>query len=147
MGHFTSGVTIVTTSDGERRYGMTVASFASLSLRPPLVLVCIGRRAEMHDAIPRTGHFAISILERSQSLLSSRFASPVDDRFDGVDVRDGALGDPLIDGALVNLQCRLHSTADGGDHTIFIGEVVEARVREADPLVYFRSGYRDLADF
>jgi flavin reductase (DIM6/NTAB) family NADH-FMN oxidoreductase RutF len=145
MSHFASGVTIVTTEQGGVLYGMTVASFASLSLRPPLVLICIEKSVKSHDAIAAAGQFGVSILAQSQAEISNRFASKIDDKFTGVAVRRGELGMPLIEGAICTLECRIHSELPGGDHTIFVGEVIHADTTEASPLLYFRSGYRDLA--
>jgi flavin reductase (DIM6/NTAB) family NADH-FMN oxidoreductase RutF len=145
MSHFASGVTIVTTEQGGVLYGMTVASFASLSLRPPLVLICIEKSVKSHDAIAAAGQFGVSILAQSQAEISNRFASKIDDKFTGVAVRRGELGMPLIEGAICTLECRIHSELPGGDHTIFVGEVIHADTTEAAPLLYFRSGYRDLA--
>lgn len=146
MSHFASGVTIVTTEHDGTRYGMTVASFASLSLHPPLVLVCIENSVKTHDAIAAAGKFGVSILAYDQAEVSGRFASKkVDNKFDGVPVRSGELGVPLIDNAMTALECRVHSSLPGGDHTIFVGEVMSTRSRETTPLVYFRSGYHQLA--
>ena len=146
MSHFASGVTVVTTAHDGTRYGMTVASFASLSLHPPLVVVCIECGVKTHDAIEAAGKFGVSILSAEQAEISGRFASKkVEDRFAGVSVRDGELGVPLIDGAICMLECRVHSRLPGGDHTIFVGEVVGAHTSEAAPLLYFRSGYHKLA--
>ena len=144
MSHFASGVTVVTTEHEGRQYGMTVASFASLSLHPPLVLVCIEKNVKSHDAIAASGKFAVNILENGQAELSNRFASRVEDKFAGVALHGGTLGLPLLDGALTTLECRLHGQLPGGDHTIFIGEVVDAQTRDGVPLLYFRSGYREM---
>ncbi|MDQ3281750.1 MAG: flavin reductase family protein [Acidobacteriota bacterium] len=144
MSHFASGVTVVTTEHEGRPYGMTVASFASLSLHPPLVLVCIEKSVKTHDAIAGAGAFGVSILALSQKDISGRFASKNDDKFSGVDVRRGELGIPLISGAICALECRVHTQLPGGDHTIFVGEVVDVQTIDAAPLVYFRSAYREL---
>lgn len=144
MSHFASGVTVVTTEHEGTRYGMTVASFASLSLHPPLVLVCIEKTVKTHDAIAGAGAFGVSILAQSQAEISGRFASKRDDKFDGVSVRTGELGMPLIEGAICALECRVHAQLPGGDHTIFVGEVVDSRVEDAPPLVYYRSAYREI---
>lgn len=144
MSQFASGVTVVTTEHEGTRYGMTVASFASLSLHPPLVLVCIEKSVKTHDAIGAAGKFGVSILAKSQAEISNRFASKSDDKFSGVSVRQGELGTPLIDGAICTIECRVHAQLPGGDHSIYVGEVVEAQTNEAAPLVYFRSGYREL---
>ncbi|HEX8618512.1 MAG TPA: flavin reductase family protein [Thermoanaerobaculia bacterium] len=144
MSHFASGVTIVTTEHEGRPYGMTVASFASLSLHPPLVLVCIEKSVKTHDAIAGAGAFGVSILAQTQQAVSGKFASKRDDKFDGVSVRRGELNVPLIEGATCTLECRLHTQLSGGDHTIFVGEVVDAQTTEDAPLVYYRSAYREL---
>jgi flavin reductase (DIM6/NTAB) family NADH-FMN oxidoreductase RutF len=142
-------VTVVTTEHGGTPYGMTVASFASLSLNPPLVLVCIETSVKTHDAMAAAGKFGVSILAQAQAEVSGRFASKkIDDKFAGVAVTPGAeLGLPLLDGSICALECRTHSALPGGDHTIFVGEVVSVRTTASDdaPLVYFRSGYRQLA--
>ena len=143
MSQFASGVTVVTTENRGTLYGMTVASFASVSLVPPLVLVCIEKTAGTHDAIAGAGTFGVSILGRDQADLSTRFASKVD-RFAGLDLRRGELGTPLLATALASIECRLVDQLPGGDHSIFVGEVVDARVTEGQPLLYFRSGYHEL---
>lgn len=144
MSHFASGVTVVTTEHEGRLFGMTVASFASLSLHPPLVLVCIETSVKTHEAIIAAGKFGVNILGAEQSETSSKFASRSDDKFTGVDVVRGALDVPLIAGALTSIECRLHAHLPGGDHSIFVGEVVDVQTREGDPLLYFRSGYREM---
>jgi flavin reductase (DIM6/NTAB) family NADH-FMN oxidoreductase RutF len=144
MSHFASGVTIVTTEHEGERFGMTVASFASLSLRPPLVLVCIEQSTRTHEAIVATGKFGVSILAQGQAELSGRFASHRPDRFEGVILREGILGVPLIDGALTTVECRVREQLPGGDHTIFVGEVESVTTDDGAPLVYFRSSYHEL---
>ncbi len=147
MSHFASGVTVVTTEHEGTPYGMTVASFASLSLNPPLVLVCIEKAVKTHDALAGAQQFGVSILAQSQAELSGRFASKkIDDKFAGVSTTPGeSLGVPLLDGAICAIECRVHSQLPGGDHTIFVGEVMSVRAADDAPLVYFRSGYRQLA--
>ena len=146
MSHFASGVTVVTTEHDGTPYGMTVASFASLSLTPPLVAVCIAKNVKTHDAIVGAGVFGVSILAASQADVSGRFASKTDDKFSGTAHRRGTLGVPLIDGAICNLECKVHDALPGGDHTIFVGLVESAGTSEGAPLVYYRSGYRALAE-
>lgn len=144
LGHFASGVTVVTTvSDGERPSGLTVTAFSSLSLEPPLVLVCIERGADTHDRIADNGVFGVSILAAEDGeRLSRRFSeAPVEDRFDSVGYRTVEDGIPILDRAIAWIACRLRSTADGGDHTIFIGEVIAGDAVSGNPLVYFRGGY------
>lgn len=147
MSQFASGVTVVTTEHEGTPYGITVASFASLSLHPPLVLICIEKAAKSHDAIAAAGRFGVSILAHDQAEVSGRFASKkIDDKFAGVSHRRGEeLGLPLIDGAICTLECRVHQQLPGGDHSIFVGEVIGARTSDDKPLLYFRSGYRELA--
>ena len=144
MSHFASGVTIVTTEHDGTQYGMTVASFASLSLHPPLVMVCVAQKAKSHDAIHEAGLFGVSILEQSQADVSGRFASKADDKFAGITTRRGEHGMPLIDGAICTLECRVHSELSGGDHTIFVGEVLDSSTSDGAPLVYYRSSYREI---
>jgi flavin reductase (DIM6/NTAB) family NADH-FMN oxidoreductase RutF len=145
MSHFASGVTIVTTEHEGQQYGMTVASFASLSLHPPLVLVCVEKSVKTHDAISSAGTFGVSILDRQQAEVSGRFASKIDDKFAGVDVVRGELGVPFIRGAICSLACKVTAQFPGGDHSIFVGEVVDAQTTSTGaPLVYYRSSYRDL---
>jgi flavin reductase (DIM6/NTAB) family NADH-FMN oxidoreductase RutF len=146
LSHFASGVTLVTTEYEGERFGMTVASFCSLSLHPPLVLVCLEKSARTHEAVTASGVFGVSILARDQEALSGRFASrKIDDKFSGVPTRRGELGVPLIEGAICTLECRVHDLVKQGDHTIVVGEVIDVQAAEGSPLLYFRSGYRDLA--
>lgn len=144
LSHFASGVTVVTTEHEGRPYGMTVASFASLSLRPPLVLICVERAVKTHDAIIAARKFGVSILGAAQADISSRFASRADDKFSGIKLRRGTLGLPLIEGALTTIECSLHDQLPGGDHSIFVGEVVHSETGEGVPLLYFRSAYREM---
>lgn len=146
MSHFASGVTIVTTEKDGTPYGLTVASFASLSLRPPLVLVCIEASVKSHDAIAAAGVFGVSILAEDQADISGRFASKADDKFEGLDVRRGSLGVPLLEGAICTIECRVATQLPGGDHSIFVGEVIAAENAEGKPLVYYRSGYRQITN-
>jgi len=146
MSHFASGVTIVTTEFEGKPYGMTVASFASLSLHPPLVLVCVENSVKSHDAIQSAKKFGVSILGSEQSDVSGNFASKRDDKFAGAKTRRGELGVPLIEGALCTIECKLRDQLPGGDHTIFVGEVVGVQAREGAPLIYFRSGYHHISN-
>ena len=144
MSHFASGVTVVTTEHDGTPYGLTVASFASLSLHPPLVLVCIEKTVKSHDAIASAKKFGVSILGAQQADVSNRFASKSDDKFAGIATTRGELGVPLIDGAVCTMECKVRDQLPGGDHSIFVGEVADVHVREGAPLVYFRSGYRQI---
>lgn len=144
LSHFASGVTVVTTEYDGRPYGMTVASFASLSLHPPLVLICIEKSVKTHDAIAGSGKFGVSILSSDQAEISSRFASRLEDKFSGIETHHGEIGVPLISGSLTSLECNVYDLLPGGDHSIFVGEVVAAHAREGTPLLYYRSGYREM---
>lgn len=144
LSHFASGVTVVTTELEGRPFGLTVASFASLSLNPPLVLVCVERNVKSHDAIASAGKFGVSILEENQAEISGRFASRSDDKFAGLDVVRGKFGLPLMAGAICAIECELREKIPGGDHTIFVGEVMTVKTSEGKPLVYYRGGYREL---
>jgi flavin reductase (DIM6/NTAB) family NADH-FMN oxidoreductase RutF len=142
MSRFISGVTVVTSKGEEGSIrGITVSAFSSLSLEPPLVLVCIGKNASLHDHLKEGRHFAVNILASDQEYISRRFASKEDDRFEGVGYREGATGSPLLEGALAHIECRILHAYPGGDHTIFVGEVEAASVADDNPLAYFRSGY------
>ena len=144
MSHFASGVTVVTTEQEGTPYGMTVAAFSSLSLHPPLVLVCIEKSVRTHESIAAAGKFGVSILNGTQADVSNRFASRTEDKFSGVATHRGTTGVPLIDGAIATLECSVREQFAGGDHSIFVGEVVAIETAEGVPLVYYRSGYREL---
>jgi flavin reductase (DIM6/NTAB) family NADH-FMN oxidoreductase RutF len=146
LGHFPSGVTVVTVRGADGRdYGMTVSAFSSLSLRPPLVLVCIGDDATIAGAVDAAGHFAVNVLADDQEPLARRFADTDADRFDGVDVSRGEGGVALLPGAVAQLQCAVVARHRGGDHTIVVGEVLAATASDGGrALVYERGGYRRL---
>ncbi len=145
MSRFAAGVTVVTAEFGGRSYGVTVSAFSSLSLDPPLVLVCVGKSSSVHDAIRKGERFVVNVLAQDQEDISNRFASKSENKFAGLPTRIGKLGVPVVDGALAVVECRLYETLPGGDHTIFVGEVVHADLEDGNPLLYFRGGYRQLA--
>ena len=146
LGRFPSGVTVVTVRGGDGRdYGMTVSAFASLSLRPPLVLVCIGIDATIAAAVAAADHFAVSVLAEDQEELARRFAEPDADRFAGTTIVRGTSGLALIDGAVTHLECAIVARHVAGDHTIVVGEVHAASaVEDGHPLVYQRGAFRTL---
>ncbi len=147
LGRFASGVTIVTTTDADgNHHGITVSAFCSVSLAPPLVLICVEKTAGSHDALVQSNVFIINILNHTQAMLSDRFASQIIDKFDGIDFNTGLEGIPVLTDCLVNLECRRHNSYDGGDHTIFIGEVENVRIQDGRPLAYFHGNYRMLTD-
>ena len=145
MGHFASGVTVVTTRFEEVNYGMTVSSFTSLSLVPPLVLICIDQTIATHGALQEAGFFAVNILAENGETLSRRFAGRDPDKFSGIAFHSGQTGAPLLDGALATLECRLVQHIPGGDHTIFIGRVCATSIHSGKPLIYYRGGYHELS--
>ena len=146
LGRFASGITVLTArDDSENDYGMTVSAFCSVSLVPPLVLVCVDRVASMHDMLLRASHFAVNILAAHQEALSRRFSGPDEHkRFDGVGYERGQRGAALLDDALAHLECRLVAHHGAGDHTIVIGEVESATPFADRPLLYYRGGYAQL---
>lgn len=148
LGAFATGVTIVTTRAGEIIHGLTANAFCSLSLVPPLVLVCVDKKAQSHNLIIAGGCFAINILTAQQKNLSERFAQNHLDgkeRFAGVSYAQALTGAPILEHVLSWLDCKLVATHEGGDHTIFVGEVVALGMGEEQaPLLYFRSEYRML---
>ena len=148
LARFASGVTIVTTMrDEDIPLGVTVSAFSSVSLEPPLVLVCLDQYTQHLTSYLGGKHFNISILEASQSAISNRFASQSDTSpFDDVPHFAGENGVPLISEALVSIECAYFSDHVAGDHTILIGEVQKAYwEEEGAPLIYWRSQYRALA--
>jgi len=145
LGRFASGVTVVTTrDDAGRDAGMTVSAFCSLSLEPPLVLVCIARDASLHPLLAEGTPFVVNILAAGQEALSRRFSGPDPNRFDGIGFARGLDGVALLDDALAQLECRVSRLHDGGDHTICVGRVETATVRPDRPLLYYRGGYAQL---
>lgn len=142
LGHFATGVTVLTTLGGDGHpVGMTASSLASVSLNPPLLSVCVDRSAEMHAAIVTADRFVVNILAAHQEAVSRRFADWPEDRFDGVGYTPSEHGIPLIDGALAHIECERHALLDGGDHTIVLGRVVGGAAHSGRPLLYYRGGY------
>lgn len=142
LGSFASGVTVITTPGaGGKPVGMTVSAFSSVSLDPPLILVCIDLKAECHPALQAAERFAVNILSQTQLDISRRFATKGVDRFDGVPIRRGTTGMPLLEGAVSVLECRTVAAHPAGDHTIFVGEVEAAAVKTEPPLLYCSGRY------
>lgn len=146
-----SGVTIVTTATPDHRAGTTASSFTSVSMEPPLILVCLYHGVEITKQIEANGHFAVSILGDGQSDLSTQMAgfSPIpegEDRFYGFDWHIAATGSPIYSEAAGWLDCKLHTIYDGSTHKIIVGEVVATGRSEQDtpPLIYFNRGYRQI---
>lgn len=148
LGTFATGITIVTTRDAQGRdWGLTVNSFNSVSLEPPLVLWSLGKRNEATlTAFRDAGHFAVHVLAADQEALSNLFASPNADRFSAQEITRGAGDVPLLPGCLAVFQCRTATVHAGGDHEIFIGEVLDFSSREGAPLLYHGGRYARLAE-
>lgn len=146
LARFASGVTIVTArgQDGQD-YGMTVSAFSSLSLNPPMILVCIDNGASVAPVLEHCEHFAVNILAEGQEALSRQFAERERDRFDGVTITRGETGVALLGGTLASLECSVVARHPAGDHTILVAEVRGAELREGNPLLYYRGAYRQLA--
>src|ERR1700742_4465896 len=146
MSRFASGVTVVTSKgEDDKPNGLTVSAFASLSLEPPLVLICIDKRASIHALLTAGRHFAVNVLNEDQEILSRHFASRDVERFSGIGYTDGVTGVPLLNDVLAAIECRIVDTYPGGDHTIVVGEVEHGGVKDGKPLAYFRGGYAQLA--
>jgi len=147
MGHFATGVTIVTTHDGDGKIsGLTANAVASVSLEPPMVLVCVDKKSDSYPMFGASQAFAINILSNGQETLSRRFAKSGGDKFTGIGFRIGVSGSPILNDTIAFLDCQVRYEFDAGDHTIYIGEAVDIAVSsDSDPLLYFRGGYRNLS--
>jgi len=150
MGAFATGVTIITVDlDGEV-HGMTANAFASVSIDPLLVLVCVDHSTRTHAHLHAKKRFGINVLSEDQRSISDFYANPNRHERDAGDA--GARfdrthhGTPMLQGSLAYIECRLHSAEEAGDHTIFIAEVEDVVVREGDPLLFFRGKYRGVGD-
>jgi flavin reductase (DIM6/NTAB) family NADH-FMN oxidoreductase RutF len=146
LGRFASGVTVVTTTDAHgQSHGMTVSAFCSLSLSPPLVLVCIDQTASMHDMLQVGSPFAVNILSAGQEALSRRFSTgDPPNRFEGIGYERGRTGVPILDDVLAWIECRVRARYAEGDHSVVVGEVETADAHHERPLLYYRGGYATL---
>jgi flavin reductase len=150
LGRFATGVGIMTTSRDGTPHAMTANAVSSVSLEPPLVLVCVERSTVMASEVAGSGAFALTFLDADQAHLSNRFADPDrplgEAQFDGLDTRTAETGAPILGGGVGWLDCRVWNTYDGGDHVIVVGEVLALGVGPTDdPLLYYESGYGRLA--
>lgn len=147
LSHFAAGVTVVTTVDREERpHGLTATAFTSVSLEPPLVLVCVDKQAETYSQFEPAGVFAVNFLSLEQRDISQRFATHGGDKFSGLSWRRGGLGAPLLDGTIGHVECRIRHWYDAGDHTIMVGEIESADAGDGEPLLHFRHDYRRVND-
>jgi flavin reductase (DIM6/NTAB) family NADH-FMN oxidoreductase RutF len=142
-GRFATGVTVATVLDAEGTpHGLTVSSFAAVSLAPPLILVCLGHTASAIHHFRTATYFGINVLAGSQQPLSDRFSRPGQGRFDGLEWQPGASGVPLLPGVLAAIECAVHRIVPMGDHDILVGEMLHAEVTEGEPLLHFSGSYR-----
>ena len=142
LSHFASGVTVITTCDSDGRpTGLTASAFTSVSLDPPLILVCVAHKSQSYPALLERGCFAVNFLRSGQEDLSKRFATSGLDKFDGVPHRISPLGVPVLTEALAHVECVTVNRHVEGDHTVFIGRVENSGTSDATPLIYFRGKY------
>ena len=143
---FATGVTIASVLDSNGTpHGLTVSSFASVSLVPPLVLICLGHAVTMIEAFRAARYFGVSMLTENQRDIADRFARRGHDRFGNTRWHAGATGVPLLDDCLAEIECAVHHRFTAGDHDILVGEMVAARVSHGEPLIHYASRYRELA--
>ncbi len=146
MGHFATGVTVITTGREGDFCGLTANAVASLSLSPPLVLVAVEKRAHSHGYLLRDRVFAMNILAADQQHLSQRFATPGPKVFTDLDYKIGESGAPILAGTLGHVDCKVTEILPGGDHDIFVGEILDGESRDGEPLLYYCGKYRALAE-
>ncbi len=145
LGSFATGVAVMAALDANGRpAGITVSALASVSLTPPLLLVCIARDADFHAVIAGVSRFGLSILAEDQEGLSRRFAADVDDRFAGIGWTPHATGVPLLNDVAAHVVCGVAGTHEAGDHTVFFGQVLDGQAFARQPLLHHRGGYRRL---
>ena len=145
LGRFASGITVVTTVDETGRdVGMTVSAFSSVSLDPPLVVICVARDASVFNELTAAHYVVVNILAAEQESLSLRFAGPVSDRFDGLGYSRAKTGAPILDDVLAWCECRVVHRHEAGDHLLLVAEAERGAVRDHKPLLYYRGGYAQL---
>ncbi|MBY4108330.1 flavin reductase [Rhodococcus fascians] len=141
MAGFASGVTVVTTIEDGVPLGATVSAFTSLSMDPPMLLVCLNRTSETGQAIERVGEFTVNVLSEPQSDIAVRFASRSSSKFDDVALKSSATQHPVFAESLVAVRCEVAETTYGGTHRIFVAHAVDVELGPGEPLVYFRGGF------
>jgi flavin reductase (DIM6/NTAB) family NADH-FMN oxidoreductase RutF len=146
IGRFVSGVTVVTAAVDGEEFAATVSALTSLSLEPPMLLVCLNRSSATQDAIARSGRFAVSVLAEHQQQLARWFATREAGKLDAVVATAGPAGLPVIREAVAYLECAVRDTARGGTHTVFLAEVVSGYPGRGQPLVYYRGALGGFAD-
>jgi DNA-binding GntR family transcriptional regulator/flavin reductase (DIM6/NTAB) family NADH-FMN oxidoreductase RutF len=141
VGHFMTGVTVITARWDGVDHGVTASSVASLSTEPASMVACVNKTSRTGQALHRSGGFAINILSDAQGFVAERFASSSDDKFAGLEIRYGGSGAPLLVDALAHIDCRVREEVEGGTHRVFIGDVLAASAGEGEPLAYYRGGF------
>ncbi len=145
MGHFATGVTVITTADrGGIPFGLTANAFTSLSLNPPLALICVDKTVQCYSCFEESRIFAVNVLSEDQEEISRRFATKGIEKFTGIKWHKGRHGVALLDGAMGHIECKVVHSYEGGDHTIYVGEIVSAAASGERPLVFFKGKYRRL---
>jgi 4-hydroxyphenylacetate 3-hydroxylase, reductase component len=145
LGSFPTGVAVVTANGADAHFGITVNSFTSVSLDPPLVLWCMDRRSRRHDIFVKAEGFTVSILGTEHKDVSSRLARPGEHALDGIALIETELGPPALADSLAIFECQAERKMEGGDHTILLGRVLRfSRPSQSAPLVYFRGKYSAL---
>ena len=145
MAQWASGISVITTLDGAGApVGFTATSLSSVSLNPPMILFCLSEKSGVFQAFKNASGFIVNILGAEHQAWSQRFAGAQEDRFNGVPTKPGLEGFPLLDGAIATLECQTKATYPGGDHLIFLGEVLRVGSRKGAPLLYYSGGYHHL---
>lgn len=143
MSRFPSGVVIVTTiSANGTKHGFTASAFSSLSLDPPLILVCLANSADCYEPFITGNKFAVSVVGHDQHELAYKFANKGVDKFDGNEFEDGDSGLPIITDSIFSLECNIKNTYPGGDHEILVGEVKHANINEGTPSIWYQGSFR-----
>jgi flavin reductase (DIM6/NTAB) family NADH-FMN oxidoreductase RutF len=145
MGHFATGVTVITTKDQQGSpNGLTANAFLSLSLNPPLVVICVDKTAQCYGCFECTNGFTVNFLSEKQEEISRRFATKGIDKFAGLRWKEGSNGAAILDGVLGYVECKIKECHDGGDHTIVVGDIIEAHASGERPLIFFKGRYQRL---
>lgn len=146
IGHFATGVTVITTSHGGREHGMTASAVTSLSLEPPMLIVCLNRQAPTHDVVTASGRFVVNVLAKGQEAIARQFARPADDKFVGVARRLTDHSLPVLEGCVATFECEVTARTTGGTHTIFVAQVETADAHtERNPLLYYTGRFGRLS--
>ena len=146
MGHFATGVTVITARVGEELHGMTANAVTSLSLEPPLVLVAVDLKASMYQSLQSADGFAMNILAADQQDLSNRFATSGPKEFSDIPQTTAVTGAPIFTEALGYVDCKISEIFSGGDHDIFVGEILAGDIGAGEPLLYYGGSYRFIKD-